>query len=431
MLPILHQSFWRDEAFSMLLSLKSPLEIITLTAKDFTPPLFYIVLHYWILLFGNSEPVVRALSFQFHVLTTVTVFLIARKLVRSSLAQVLITLACFLNPFLLAYAFEARAYTMLTFLVALSIYFLVDKKYILSGFILSLGIFTHNFALFTYFSLALYLFLSFPKKENIRKTLEFSLFPLLSLLVWGNILWHQWTKVASGFWITETTSGIFLHTLESYTYGDLQWVSQDLLFMVSLVLLFFAFSYWVGNNNEDDKKNALLLCVGAIGPVVITYIVSAFFVPIYHERYLIATAPLLIVLTGFSLYRFVHSHPKLQPYVVAFMAGYFILLWQLGEYTVKTTTKPAINYGVNQVLDQVSPSDVIIPKDVLNFLEVKYYVATQGSKVPVFAFAPKGNIPFYIGSILYEEKDIITTLPKDKIIWEIEPDGGYKKILPK
>lgn len=431
MLPILHQSFWRDEAFSMLLSLKSPLEIITLTAKDFTPPLFYIVLHYWILLFGNSEPVVRALSFQFHVLTTVVVFFIARKLIRYSFPQVLIALACFLNPFLLAYAFEARAYTMLTFLVALSIYFLLDKKYVVAGFIISLGIFTHNFAVFTYCSLALYLFLSLPKKENIRKTLEFSLFPAVSLVVWGNILWHQWTKVASGFWITETTSGIFLRTLESYTYGDLQWVSQELLFMVSLVLLFFAFSNWVGNNNEDDKKSALLLFVGAIGPVVITYFVSAFFVPIYHERYLIATAPLLILLTGFSLYRFVHSHPRLQLYVVAFVAGYFILLWQLGEYTVQKTTKPAINYGVNQVLEQALPNDVIIPKDVLNFLEVKYYVMTNGSKTPVFAFVPKGEIPFYIGSILYDKKDIIRTLPKEKTIWEIESDGGYKKILPK
>ena len=128
MLPILHQSLWRDEAFSVLLAEKTPFEIIQLTIKDSTPPFHYLVLHYWMLLFGNSEVVARSLSFIFHILTAIVIFFIARKLIKSTIAQTLISLATLLNPFLLQYAFEARTYSLLAFLTVLAVYFMLAKK---------------------------------------------------------------------------------------------------------------------------------------------------------------------------------------------------------------------------------------------------------------------------------------------------------------
>ena len=51
----LTQSFWRDEAFSYFMAKKNISEIIFLTAKDFNPPLYYSILHFWIKIFGGSE----------------------------------------------------------------------------------------------------------------------------------------------------------------------------------------------------------------------------------------------------------------------------------------------------------------------------------------------------------------------------------------
>src|SRR5260221_5115456 len=133
MLPILNQSFWRDEAFSVLLSEKSPWQIITLTIKDESPPLYSLLLHYWMLLFGKSEAAVRGLSFLFHILLVVTVFLIARKLTKQVIPQVLITAAALFNPFLLQYAFEARTYSLLALITTLAVYFIIIRKYWLAG----------------------------------------------------------------------------------------------------------------------------------------------------------------------------------------------------------------------------------------------------------------------------------------------------------
>lgn len=430
MLPILNQSLWRDEAFSALLSEKSPLQIIPLTMRDTTPPLHYLLLHYWMIMFGTSEVALRGLSFIFHILTVFIVFLIIRKLIKSTIAQFLITLATLLNPFLLRYAFEARAYSLLAFLSVLAIYFVITKKYILSSVVLALAVFTHNFALFTFIAFAFWF--SYTNRQRLRETkkeiLQLFTLPILSLLVWGSIIWQQWTKVASGFWIKPATFSLFLNSFEKYTRGDLSYPAQPMLYTFTLVLCFFAFGYWLWREQKEEHGNALLLLsFVALIPTLITYLISALFVPIYDERYLIATSPILILLVGYSLYRLFEVNYKVKNLVVAFVAIYMLLLIQSSEQIVSMNTKAPINYAVSQVLSKAQSEDIIIPQSNLNFLETKWYVQQNGSSIPVYAYVSSGgSIPFYIGAILFEPQEIITQLPKGTRSWQIKGDGGYE-----
>ena len=83
--PLLYltQSLWRDEAFSVMLARHSLLDIVRLSAGDFTPPLYYILLHVWMTFFGSSEIAVRLLSFVFHIATAVAGFIITRQFIQS------------------------------------------------------------------------------------------------------------------------------------------------------------------------------------------------------------------------------------------------------------------------------------------------------------------------------------------------------------
>ncbi len=426
MIPILNQSLWRDEAFSILLAGKSPLEIIQLTMKDATPPFHYLLLHYWISLFGNSEVVVRSLSFIFHILTVVIIFFIARKLIKSTITQILISIAALLNPFLLQYAFEARAYSLLAFLTVLAVYFTLTKRNLLAGIVLALAIFTHNFGVFNFIAFAIWWFYVNKNQLKIKEGLKFLGFPVLAILLWGSVIWNQWIKVTEGFWITQSTSSIFLHSFEMYTKGDLSYSTQPMLYVFSLILVFFAFSYWIWKEKDEDTKIPLLFLAVALIPTLITYFISALFTPIYHERYLIATAPTLIMLIGYSLYKLYHAKPNLRNVLVGFIAIYIVLLIQSSEQIIATSTKPAINWGVNQILSKAQDGDVIIPQDAINFLETKYYAQRSGRDMPVFAYAPDGKVPFYIGAVLFKPQEIITEMPRDKRVWQIKPDGGYK-----
>jgi len=88
-------------------------------------------------------------------------------------------------------------------------------------------------------------------------------------------------------------------------------------------------------------------------------------------------------------------------------------------------TKPAINYGVDQILAQASNRDIIVPESILNFLETKYYIQKSGREIPVYAHSPDKEIPFYIGSVLFEEREIISEYPVGRRVWVIKPDGGH------
>src|SRR5687767_14269362 len=54
------ESIWRDEAYSIAMAARPPLHIVSLTAReDTTPPLYYLALHSWLKVFGESANAAR------------------------------------------------------------------------------------------------------------------------------------------------------------------------------------------------------------------------------------------------------------------------------------------------------------------------------------------------------------------------------------
>jgi len=56
-------SLWGDEAWAATLAAKPYLKIISIVARDTSPPLYYLLYHTWIKFFGISEVSIRTLSF--------------------------------------------------------------------------------------------------------------------------------------------------------------------------------------------------------------------------------------------------------------------------------------------------------------------------------------------------------------------------------
>jgi mannosyltransferase len=120
------QSLWYDEAFSVYLASMAPSELIARTAADIHPPLYYFLLHGWMLAVGSSEFALRFLSLMFGVLTVPLFFLLSRRLLRflspnmAPQAGLLAMAVSAIAPFYVWYSQEGRMYTLLTFLGALA-----------------------------------------------------------------------------------------------------------------------------------------------------------------------------------------------------------------------------------------------------------------------------------------------------------------------
>lgn len=115
------ESFWADEGWSMMLSKGQTLSEITITmADDQHPPLYFVILHYWNALLGNSELTSRLLSAYWSLLGVALAYRFGREAFRSPLAGLLAALILALADNDIMMAQETRHYTQMTALALLS-----------------------------------------------------------------------------------------------------------------------------------------------------------------------------------------------------------------------------------------------------------------------------------------------------------------------
>ena len=130
----LNQSLWLDEAVQAITAQKSFFYIFEELRGDFHPPLYHILMHFWIRFFGGSEISLRIPSVLFGIGTVFIVYLITKELFREKLIQLTISnqqlaiiSALFMAtaPFHIYYSQEARMYSASCFLVSASFYYFV------------------------------------------------------------------------------------------------------------------------------------------------------------------------------------------------------------------------------------------------------------------------------------------------------------------
>ena len=116
-----HQGFWFDEANTALLVHFSPGKMIGLIPQtETTPPLYYCIAWVWARVFDYGETPLRALSALAGVLTVPVAYAAGMKLIsrRAGVVAAALT-AC--NPLLIWYSQEARSYSLLVLLTAMSL----------------------------------------------------------------------------------------------------------------------------------------------------------------------------------------------------------------------------------------------------------------------------------------------------------------------
>ena len=117
-----HQEIWGDEAHSAYLS-KLPLSSAASPRMETNPPLYHLILWFWVKLTGSSVFALRFLSLVLGVLTVPLVYGLAR-LAFGELVGLLATLLCAISPFQIYYSQEARMYALATFFTTLSMFLL-------------------------------------------------------------------------------------------------------------------------------------------------------------------------------------------------------------------------------------------------------------------------------------------------------------------
>src|SRR4051794_11170145 len=114
-----HEAYWIDEGLSIGIAKHSFLDIPGVLRQDGAPPLYYMLLHVWVQLFGTKESATHALSLVFATLTIPVGFWAGWSLFGRWPAVVTGAL-CAANPYLTTYAQETRQYSLVVLLSLLA-----------------------------------------------------------------------------------------------------------------------------------------------------------------------------------------------------------------------------------------------------------------------------------------------------------------------
>jgi mannosyltransferase len=220
---IAQASIWHDEGYTMMLAPMGVIEILERTARDVHPPLYYLVLHFWMALFGNSEISARGLSAICLVACVPLAYALVRRLYDDNTARVAALLVA-LGPFLVRYGQEARMYGLVALLVLGATYALVRalehnsrRWWIVYAVTLAAALYTHYYAIFII--LVHWLYVAAQTNRSKRRGLfnpwwwGANVGAALLFVPWLPTAYAQFSRVQQSFWIPAVSTTTLPDTL--------------------------------------------------------------------------------------------------------------------------------------------------------------------------------------------------------------------------
>jgi len=320
------QSLWLDEGSSVYEAKRNISSLIG--ELKIHPPLYYIILHYWTLLFGTSEAAIRSLSVCFGIISILVLYKLGRELFDHK-AALLASFLLAISTFAIAYSQEARSYSLLLLLTLVSFLFFIrilkaDKPrkthlllYSLTNILLA---YTHMYGLFTIGSQVLY-FLLF-RRRYAQALWVFWSAQVITLFLYSPWIYVLVTRTFQGprpgmEWIPEPTFRTVAISFRYLTGAEYLWLPLGAIFVLTLFSLSLTGVFYSQKGQQQQGLNkctrctwlkkawasvaepkTTLLLMWFLFPLVASLILSFTYRPIFVIRYLIGITPAMYLLVS-------------------------------------------------------------------------------------------------------------------------------------
>jgi 4-amino-4-deoxy-L-arabinose transferase-like glycosyltransferase len=311
------KSVWFDEGYTAWLVSHSPAEIIRLIRADTAPPLYYLLLHGWTILFGRSEVALRSLSTVFSILTLFVAIDIARRILANPAAIAAAVIAMSLSFMQLWYAQEARGYAMMAFLFiaafdCLLCHLAARHRWWLGvlPILFAAAMYTHNM-MAPYVAAVLLAWLVLPSEHSLwRRIGEIAaVITIAGLLylpwaIWG--LPDQMQMIRHGFWADPLDHNTFFSILFSQAGVKQYWSAADALdrfhiriangegpIVIAAVLLGASAILSILFQRGPRRRQAIGLLLAALFPPLFVALYSILRTPLFIDKLFLPSATLL------------------------------------------------------------------------------------------------------------------------------------------
>jgi uncharacterized membrane protein len=314
---IYHRDICLDEPFTIFHAQQSIRHILSLPAQgEPNPPLFMLLLHFWIKLFGIGANSVRMLPLIFSSLTVVFIYLTGKRFF--CVWTGLIASGMFLlSNFHFFHGLEVRTYALFSLATASSLYFYLltiknpgNVKILLALVLSNLAlVYSHYFGWFIIFMQFIAGFLYLKDRRVIKSLLIAQGISFLVYFSYFLILFRQFLKSSQGTWIQPPGSNTdYLYQLQILL--NHREAFQFVLWILATGLLFTIYKKsWKIIPNE-----ILILFVWWFVPFTIMFLVS-FKMPIFITRYLLFNSIGLYLFVAAAMVIMFNRHKYIVPVV--------------------------------------------------------------------------------------------------------------------
>jgi mannosyltransferase len=414
--PLLYftQSVWRDEAFSVLMALR-PVSFI-ITHVSFEPPFYYLLLHFWIKCFGQSEIALRSLSLVAFAAATAIVIVWSEKLFSKHWLSWWLPLFFFFNPMLLYYGMEGRTYGWYILFAILSLWTYTERRWVIWTAATVLGFYTHSYFLIVPFAQVIHRLWTHPLHWKKDPMIRAVIIAAICIAPWFVILireasmfGHLWYFPVDANLVTSVLGNLFVG------YEGTPWYVWAFTKVLSVIIL--GFSY-LALRSEKTRTTVRLFLTQIYLPLIVIIGVS-FLKPLYVNRYVIPVtiAEVFIITLAISGIRNVPIQK-----IIAGLCLLFVLIFNI--WYPDKHAKPDIRGTLRQINAVKTKTDVIIADNPLVYFETVYY---STDRTHVYLYNPDNNpFPWYVGGVLVSASGMVTAYPPYPIrAFVVHTDGTF------
>ncbi|MBI3486290.1 glycosyltransferase family 39 protein [Candidatus Daviesbacteria bacterium] len=348
-------SIWFDEAFSYFVAKQDLVNLIYASLADNHPPLYFLILHFWIKIFGNSELILRFLSVIFNLLSIIVLYHLV-KLLFGSKKAVLASIIFVLSPLILYYSVEIRMYSLFVLFSLMALFFWL--RFLNSSHKKDLILFILSFPL-------IFLGKAFRHKKYI---LALSI-PFL----FTTPLFYYYFKVPHPLIASQNPFLGVLYTFSSFFDGGTGIVSLYTILKVGPLIikllllgsLVYFFTLLLRGVVETKKtKNGRFILILIISPILFMFFLGLI-LPVFSARGFIFLAPFVFIILSLGI-------PNLKVFL---LTCFIFILLDLNYLFFPLFKGPDIeqaylSYNFNQPL---------LHSSILSYYPFKYFQETKRS----------------------------------------------------
>lgn len=359
------QSLWLDELISVFSSSPSQSfsDIIRHYQGDPHPPGFFLILHYWLKVFGWNEFSARFLPALIGSLSILSVYFLGKECHNKNTGLIASTIVAF-NHFNLYYSQEVRPYILLFLAASLSYTFFIRglkkqnwKTLILYSLSSALLIYSHYYSLFILLSQVIYFLYHIIFEENIFRPKLLKFFGFSAVIV--TLLYAPWLPTLlkmtarKSHWIKKPPKPDFFITLFDDAFGNEPYLV--LLFSGLLLVLLFHYVNLKKQRAFDEEQLILnrslpVLFAWIFFSLFIPYYRSIVNIPMYHVRYALGTLPAFMVLVAVAIESFKNRTFKILLLSTVILVSWLNIFYHKDYYhrVTKAGWKAAVELTLNE-----------------------------------------------------------------------------------